>query len=59
MGAPLTSKFPPTKGIRWFNLLVLIITPLVACYGFWATELKWNTGIFSGMYYVFSMLGEA
>lgn len=53
-----TRRFPGTKGIRWFNLAVLTLTPLVACYGLWSMKMKTETGIFAGIYYLFSMLGE-
>jgi stearoyl-CoA desaturase (delta-9 desaturase) len=58
MGLSLTKKFPGTKGVRWFNVAVLVITPLTALYGLYATNIRRSTGIFAGIYYIFSMLGE-
>ncbi|KAF8955037.1 delta 9-fatty acid desaturase protein [Flammula alnicola] len=57
MSSRLTKKFPATKGIRWFNLAILVFTPLVACYGLWRVQVRWDTGLFAGAYYIFSMLG--
>ncbi|KAF8192979.1 delta 9-fatty acid desaturase protein [Pholiota molesta] len=57
MGLSLTKKFPGTKGVRWFNVAVLVITPLAALYGLYATNIRRSTGIFAGIYYIFSMLG--
>jgi stearoyl-CoA desaturase (delta-9 desaturase) len=53
-----TRNFPPIIGVRWFNLLVLTITPAIALYGFTNLSLKKETVIFSVLYYIFSMLGE-
>ncbi|KAF9562088.1 delta 9-fatty acid desaturase protein [Agrocybe pediades] len=53
----LTRKFPECTGVRWFNLMVLTITPSIAAYGFWKLELKRPTVLFAIAYYVFSMLG--
>lgn len=50
-------KFPDIKGVRWFNLLVLTITPAVAAYGFLFSPRRFETIVFSVIYYVFSMLG--
>ncbi|KAF9475742.1 delta 9-fatty acid desaturase protein [Pholiota conissans] len=59
MGLTLTKKFPGTKGVRWFNVAVLVITPLIALYGLYASSdgIRRKTAIFAGLYYVFSMLG--
>jgi hypothetical protein len=59
MLSALTHGFPPTKGIRWFNLTVLTLTPLVAFYGLWTVKVRRDTGFFAIAYYVFSMLGES
>lgn len=55
----LTHNFPPTKGIRWFNLTVLTLTPLVAFCGLWTVKVRRDTGAFAVVYYIFSMLGES
>ncbi|KAF8154570.1 delta 9-fatty acid desaturase protein [Crassisporium funariophilum] len=57
MLSSLTQNFPPTKGVRWFNLAVLTITPLIAGYGLWSVRLRRDTGFFAVAYYIFSMLG--
>jgi len=58
MLSALTRNFPPTKGIRWFNLAMLTLTPLVAVYGLWTVKIRRDTGFFAVAYYIFSMLGE-
>ena len=55
----LTRKFPPTRGVRWFNVVVLTLTPLIAGYGIIGVVLSRETVLFSVAYYVFSMLGES
>ncbi|KAF9042977.1 delta 9-fatty acid desaturase protein [Panaeolus papilionaceus] len=57
MIASLTRTFPSTKGIRGFNLAVLTLTPLIACYGLWQGRAHRGTVYFACFYYVFSMLG--
>jgi len=54
----LTQKFPPTKGVRWFNVAVLTMTPLIAGYGIIGVVFRRETVLFSVAYYMFSMLGE-
>ncbi|PPQ88169.1 hypothetical protein CVT25_005134 [Psilocybe cyanescens] len=49
--------FPPTNGIRWFNLSILVLTPAIAGYGLWKVEVRWETAYWAMAYYVFSMLG--
>lgn len=46
------------KEIRWFNLAVVVLTPILALYGLWTTKLQTLTVIFSVAYYVFNMIGE-
>jgi hypothetical protein len=46
------------KEIRWFNLSVIVITPLVALYGAATTRLDVRTFWFCVFYYVFNMIGE-
>ncbi|KDR79185.1 hypothetical protein GALMADRAFT_63433 [Galerina marginata CBS 339.88] len=58
MWSALTQKFPTTTGIRWFNVAVLVFTPLIALVGLWKVKLRRDTGWFAIVYYVFSMLGE-
>jgi hypothetical protein len=53
----LLEKFPPVRRIRWFNLLLLVITSLLAGYGLLFVTLDRKTVIFSVIYYIFSMLG--
>lgn len=50
--------FPAVKGVRWFNLLVLTITPAIAGYGLIYARRQRETLLFSAAYYVFSMLGK-
>jgi stearoyl-CoA desaturase (delta-9 desaturase) len=58
MPPPLMNNFPPIIGVRWFNLSVLIVTPVVAGYGLFVAPLLRGTALFAMLYYVFSMLGE-
>jgi stearoyl-CoA desaturase (Delta-9 desaturase) len=58
MPLSLTQKFPATNGIRWFNLAVFTITPLIALYGLLSVKIKRDTAFFAVAYYIFSMLGE-
>lgn len=46
------------KEIRWFNLGVVVLTPILALYGLWTTKLQTPTVLFSVAYYVFNMIGE-
>ncbi|KAI4524963.1 hypothetical protein K525DRAFT_192776 [Schizophyllum commune Loenen D] len=52
----LLAGFPPIKGVRWFNVLVLVTTPAAALYGLCCTTLHSWTAAFAAAYYVFSML---
>jgi len=45
------------KEVRWFNLSVIVITPLVALYGALTTHLEMQTFWFCVLYYVFNMIG--
>ena len=45
------------KEVRWFNLSVIVITPLVALYGAVTTHLDARTFWFCAFYYVFNMIG--
>lgn len=53
-----SSNFPPTKGVRWFNVFILTFTPLLALYGLIMSSIQLKTMLFSGIYYLFTMLGE-
>ena len=46
------------RQIRWFNLAVVVLTPLLAVYGLYTTTLTTPTVLFSAAYYVFNMIGE-
>ncbi|KAF7303796.1 Acyl-CoA desaturase [Mycena indigotica] len=54
---PDRQRFPPIVGIRWFNVAVLLLTPLVACLGLVFVPLDRKTCAFSLAYYLFSMFG--
>ena len=45
------------RQVRWFNLSVIVITPLVALYGAATTHLDPRTFSFCVLYYVFNMIG--
>jgi hypothetical protein len=45
------------REVRWFNLSVIVITPLVALYGALTTRLDMRTFWFCVFYYVFNMIG--
>jgi len=45
------------REIRWFNLSVIVITPLVALYGALTTRLETRTFWFCVSCYVFNMIG--
>ncbi|KAF5339781.1 hypothetical protein D9611_009195 [Ephemerocybe angulata] len=57
MRSTSTSSFPPTTGIRWFNVFILTATPAVAIYGLLTKPCRRDTLLFSAAYYVFTMLG--
>ena len=44
--------------IKWFNLSVLTITPIIGLYGLRTTPLLPYTLVWAALYYVISMLGE-
>jgi len=58
MPCAFAEKFPECTGVRWFNLMVLVITPSIAAYGVWKLEFNKQTFIFAAAYYLFSMLGK-
>ena len=45
------------REIRWFNLSVIIVTPLIALYGALTTRLETRTLWYCVFYYVFNMIG--
>ncbi|KAF7371110.1 Acyl-CoA desaturase [Mycena sanguinolenta] len=47
--------FPAVEGVRWFNLAVLVFTPLVAFYGILFVPLNGKTLVFSIAYYFFTV----
>lgn len=47
------------KQVRWFNLSVIAVTPLVALYGATTTHLDIRTFCFCVFYYVFNMIGQS
>ncbi|THV00429.1 delta 9-fatty acid desaturase protein [Dendrothele bispora CBS 962.96] len=53
----LTQNFPKLRGIRWFNLGILVITPCIAAFGFLVAPLCYQTMLFSICYFIFTMLG--
>lgn len=50
--------FPVIKGVRWFNVAVLTITPAIALYGILYASARRETVLFSAAYYIFTMLGK-
>ncbi|KAF7371125.1 Acyl-CoA desaturase [Mycena sanguinolenta] len=50
--------FPVVEGVRWFNLAVLVFTPLVAFYGILSVPLNGKTLVFSIAYYFFAELQQ-
>ena len=51
--------FPPIHGIRWFNVAILVLTPLLALYGLHSVHIRRPTALFAFAYYTFSMLGKS
>lgn len=58
-----TKPLPPVtwstllENINWISLLALTLSPAVAIYGMFTTELCWKTGIFSVFWYFVTGLG--
>ncbi|KAJ7489365.1 delta 9-fatty acid desaturase protein [Mycena latifolia] len=50
-------KFPPIEGVRWFNVSILVGTPLIALYGLLFVPFDRRTIMFAFAYYLFSMIG--
>ncbi|KAF8347549.1 delta 9-fatty acid desaturase protein [Amanita rubescens] len=57
MTATICRRFPAMKGVRWFNVAVLTITPAIALYGILHASVRRETILFSAAYYIFTMLG--
>lgn len=57
MPVPFSNNFPPIVGVRWFNVFVLTIIPMIAGYGLLVTPFRRATFVYAMLYYVFSMLG--
>ncbi|KNZ75891.1 Acyl-CoA desaturase [Termitomyces sp. J132] len=49
---------PAIRGVRWFNVAILTITPAIAAYGLWCSPRNYATIMFAFAYYLFSMLGD-
>ena len=43
--------------LRWFNLMILTITPILGAYGIRTTPLCLETALLSIVFYLFSMIG--
>ena len=54
---PFIEKFPSVTRVRWFNLSILTITPILAIYGLLTVLPNPKTSVFAILYYIFSMLG--
>lgn len=54
----LAKGFPPVTGVRWFNLSVLVITPVLSLYGLFYAPILSATVVWTTLYYIFSMLGK-
>ncbi|CAK5274223.1 unnamed protein product [Mycena citricolor] len=48
--------FPQIVGVRWFNVAVLLLTPMPAAYGLWYVPVTLKTAVFAILYYFFSMI---
>ena len=58
MGTTVRKGFPAIKGVRWFNVAVLTITPAIGLYGVFHASARRETIIFSAAYFIFTMLGK-
>lgn len=45
------------KRINWLNVGILFGTPVISIYGVYTTELRWQTALFTFIYYFFTGLG--
>ncbi|KAF9028931.1 delta 9-fatty acid desaturase protein, partial [Hymenopellis radicata] len=48
---------PPITGVRWFNVFILVATPLIGLHGCFYVEKRLPTVCFAVVHYVFTMLG--
>lgn len=55
--AILFQGFPPIKGLRWFNFLVLVLTPTISLWGLASALCCRKTAVFSVFYFLFTMMG--
>lgn len=53
----ITEQFPSITGVRWFNLGVLTITPLVALYGIIFVPMHLASMLSAVFYYCVTMIG--
>ena len=53
-----STDFPRIHGVEWFNLFILIFSPLLACYGFAYVPIHPYTISCAFVYYLISMIGE-
>lgn len=53
-----SKDFPVIRGVEWFNLFILALTPLLAVYGFACVSVQRKTMIWTTIYYLISMIGE-
>ena len=45
------------KHVNWLNVTLIVIVPIIGLISAWWTPLKWQTALFSVVYYYFSGLG--
>jgi len=45
------------KRINWLNVAILFGTPAISIYGIFTTELRWQTALFTVVYYFYTGLG--
>lgn len=58
MGTTVPKGFPLIRGVRWFNVAVLTITPAIGFYGIFHASARRETILFSAAYFIFTMLGK-
>lgn len=45
------------KELVWLNVGIIVVMPIVGLYSAYYTKLRWETGVFSVLYYFFTGLG--
>ena len=50
--------FPTVRGVQWFNLAVLVVTPTTALYGLYYVPVMPQTMFCALVLYVVTMLGQ-